>query len=422
MDSRSLLFLTLILIAQHSWANFYGEAALAGGTFPSQESENSFFGSIELGYKKKFSKNLALKFSPVVHFNRFAHSEGEKFYVRTLNSGIFFREGSHRLSAGFLTHKFGFSQLFSPIDFIDTTMLWNPLAPERITSPSIRYMYKKSGWRFFATYFPIKFENLLPGDESPWLPKQLPNSIQTGTEEIIFNRDPIYEFRDSEEIDNSLTNNFTAGLRYKNKHIVTQLIFYEGLDTDPVVDLDLTLNTISISPDRAEVLNPIGVVPINQRVSRAGFGIRYTTPIKWRLLYEGNISRGDPNTRQGARRTESHTYGLEWGVPLGKTLLLGVVQGFYGKSSNQSRIGIVSPFRKAVLLGLMWEYKGLKLQAGYLDSSALGINVINGLVGYKFSKEFSLEVRGDFLGGDVDEILSGVIDSDFISAKIRYKF
>lgn len=386
-------------------------------------STSSYEADLYLRYKKKLNKHLGLILHPHLDLNKYENSKGQSYLLRTENSGLYANYNHFSLTAGYLSHSFGLSQLFSPLNFVDTVSYWSPLNAKKITSPTLRFMYKTKKIRFFASYMPKRFENILPGNKTPWIPTKLPESLSDGGDTLLLPDEPNYTIGRREIIDNALDNNFVTGFRLKLKPFLAQIIYYQGVDTDPTVDLNLTLNTI-VATEGSRVLqieSPINVIPIYQKVKRLGLSVRYTLPFKWRLLYEGNISKGDENVRQGYRESQTHTAGLEWGVPIGKTLLLGVIQAYKSINSNESSLGFVSPFKEAYLFGANWKYQKYDLSGGYFTSKSLKISLYSFKVGYELRKNLSVSLSANILDGVVAELLSGVLDLDTVSAQIKYR-
>lgn len=386
------------------------------------DTSNINFG-LSFFYKKKFNSNLALKIHPHLDWSDLKNHKGENFVLRSENSALYYKDGSFSIGMGLLSHSFGLSQVFSPLNFIDTASYTNPLDPKKISSPSLRFMYKKRGLRLFATYFPKRFTNIYPGQGTSWIPTKAPSNLKVGDETLIFPDEIAYSFKNKIEHENALKNNFTIGARHKTKKLFTQALYYYGVDADPTFDLDLTLNLIDATPNarKLQVDPNIIATPIYQKVQRLGLSLRYTLPIRWRLIYEGNLSRGDSNIRQGYRHSHTHTAGLEWGVPIGKTLLVGVFQTYLSRKSESSSIGLVSPFKEAYLMGAQWDYKGFKPEYAYIKFALLGVSLHR--LGLKYShKSLDLQISYNRLDGKVLEFISGLLERDSLSLKATLSF
>ncbi len=392
--------------------------------FVELDSQNTYDAELYFKYRHKFNKHLGLILSPHIDLNRYKNSKDRSYLLRTENSGLYANYNKFSLTAGFLSHSFGLSQLFSPLNFVDTASYWSPFNAQKISSPTLRFTYKTKAVRLFTSYMPKRFENLYPGNNTPFIPTKIPGNLKSEGDTYLFPETANYSIEDSETIDDALSGNFVGGIRLKLDPFLTQLLYYRGVDTDPSVDLNLNLTALDLTPGQRvfQIDNPIGVIPIYQKVERLGLSVRYTLPFKWRLLYEGNISKGDENVRQGYRESQTHTAGLEWGVPIGNTLLLGVLQAYKSKNSSDSSLGLVSPFREAYLFGANWKYKKYDLSGGYFVSKSLKFSLYNFKVGYKINKNFKFNLSGNILEGELIELLSGLLDRDTVSAQIQYNY
>ena len=433
-----LSLLICILQAQIAFSKIEGEGGVfvRGFTEDSEASEIYSFDG-DLKYTKKLNKNWGLNIHPHLSIRNEENSKNQQFFIRGNDTGLYFKKDKKNIiSIGLQTHQFGLSQLFSPLNIVDTASYWAPLEPLPIGSPSVRWMYKTKKLRAFVSYLPYRFENLYPGTESQWVPTEGPDSLEVGGNTLLFNQRIEYEIRDSIDLNNALKNNFAAGLSYDFKPFMVQAMVYDGVNVDPNVFLNLDLTLVDATPgaEVLEVNNPVAVIPLYQRVQRAAWGIRYTLPFKWRLVYEGSFTNSpeaanissDPllNTQSAEFTGHLHTLGLEWGVPVGDTLIVGVIQAFHSERTNQSSLGFVSPFQEAYLYGLNWDVDDFVIQAGFLDSVSLDVQVITAKIEFESIKDLkhSLNYTDLILKGEIEELISGLYNKDNIMFSTTYSF
>lgn len=386
------------------------------------KTKNQHQAHINFIYKKKFEKTWALVTDLNLDYYNIEHSLDSSFLFRAHDSGVFKKYNKFIFSAGLLSHDIGVSQAFSPLNFVDTFSYIDPIDPKKISSPTLRLQYKNKNLRLLASYLPYRFENIYPGSKSPWLPRTGPDSIVSEKETYLLPSAPLFYFTDPQELDGALKNNFFATLQFKNSKIFSQLIYFNGLDSDPTFDLNLKLDLLDADPNNTvlQINNPISISPQNQKIERLGFSLRYTLPIKWRLLYEGSYAKGNPNNRQGFRESHFHTLGLEWGLPFGDYLLLGVLQAYRSKTSNKSSLGLVSPFKEAYLLGIKMDFKSLSFNSGYLYSRSLEANLFKFNLSYSYKKIWSLALDLIILSGKENEFISSILSKDHGSLKFSY--
>ena len=216
-------FLTLFIFSLSAFTQVHARAKkkdLTGGldltTYTFSEISNSenigsesiVEGTLHLKYQKKINRNVGLILDPYLDFSEYQNSKGDKFYLRAKNTGLFLKHKRTTFTAGLLSHSFGLSQLFSPLNFVDTASYWSPLSAQTISSPTLRAMYKTRKMRAFVSWLPRRFENIYPGNDSSWLPKQAPGSLINDGKTFLFPNPVKYEIGDKRDVDEALKNNF----------------------------------------------------------------------------------------------------------------------------------------------------------------------------------------------------------------------
>lgn len=351
------------------------------------------------------------------------NSLGHPFFFNATGTKYLVKSDPLVFSFGFLEHEYGLSRISSPLDFVDQKSYTDLLSPKRFSDFSLRTSFKlgKTFWRL--SYIPIRMEMAFPGNSSFWLPRTLPPTVSEGTDTVEFPEGPTYQWQDYIKNDNSHLHNVAIIGEYKTKNWDWVWQYYRGLDND--TNLELELNTTVVSGNTVRTDYPILLKPVHNLIQRLGFGFVYTTPIKWRIVFENSISLGEENNSEN--ETEEYLYNsslsLEWGIPIFGDILKGVFQGFYGKSSNPQTgsTSILPPLQEAILAGLLWEKKSYELSAGYIKSFSLNVNVIQTSVKINLNKNYYFKSSVALIDGPVPEILSGFVESDIIDAYLGYQ-
>lgn len=390
--------------------------------FLNEEEVHSFF-NLSFNSFKKLSPNTYYELDSQLDLTTIKNSLNDNYFFNLTGTKYLTKQNPFVFSFGFLEHKYGLSRISSPLDFVDQKNYTNLTNPQRFSDFSLRTSFHlgKTFWRL--SYIPYRFKMPFPGNNSFWLPRTLPASVADGSDAVLFPDNPTYEWQDYLQLDSSHKNNFALIGKYETKNWDWTWQYYQGLDTD--TNIEVELNTVLINPNTVETQYPILLRPIHNKIDRAGFGFVYTTPIKWRVVFENSISLGDTNNAE--TETEEYIYNssasLEWGVPMFGNILMGVFQGFYGKSSNDpsGTTAILPPLQKAALLGLLWKESRYELSAGFIKSYSLDIDIVQSSFQLNFNKNFYLKLNSLFISGDIPELLSGFIDSDLIETYIGYK-
>ncbi len=346
--------------------------------------------------------------------NLFFNATGTKYLVKS-ETLVF--------SFGFLEHQYGLSRISSPLDFVDQKSYTDILSPKRFSDFSLRTSFKlgETFWRL--SYIPYRFEMPFPGVKSFWLPRTLPPKVSEGSDTVEFPPDPTYEWLTYKHNNNSNFHNVALVGEFETKNWDWVWQYYRGLDTD--TNLELELNTTVVSGNTVRTDYPILLRPVHNLIQRLGFGFVYTTPIQWRIIFENSVSLGKGNNSENV--TENYIYNsslsLEWGIPVFGDILKGVLQGFYGKSSNAQTgsTSILPPLQEALLLGFLWDQKNYELSVGYIKSYSLNVNVVQASLKLNFNENYYFKSTAAFIDGPVPEILSGFVKSDIVDAYLGYQ-
>lgn len=386
-----------------------------------EEKEVHSFLDFNFRRQKKINKNFYYKLTTNLQVSDLENSLGDNYFLNPTGSTLVFKAKPLVFSMGFNIHKYKMSVGLSPLDFVDQTQFWDVLNAKRFSDFSLRtnFLIGKTLWRI--SYIPFRMNMPLPGNDSFWLPRTLPSSLSEGENTIVFPEDPTYEWQDYRHFNDSHLNNVSLHGSYKRNSLLFSWQYYWGLDTDPNINLELDTNTLSGST--VETVYPIKLIPVHNKIQRIGFGIKYTTPIKWRVIFENSLSIGDNTTLQSESYNYFSALSLEWGLPFFGDILYGTFQGFYGKSS-ESREGTTSiepPLREAFLAGIEWRKPSYELSAAYIKSFILDVYLIQLGSRINITKEIYTKYSISILDGEVPEILSGVIQSDIAEFFIGFE-
>lgn len=384
------------------------------------EEEPHYFLKTQLKSRTVFSKNWISQIGLNLSYSNLENSSDKPYFINPTGTRLIYRNSSLVFALGFNAHDYKIAQVFGPMDFVDQNNFWDPLNPERLADFSLRTSFKTGAVRWRLTYIPYRMKPVYPGQESFWLPRQLPDSIPTDDRNVLFPDDPTYKWEDTQVFRNSHKHNFSIMGEYKNKTWLWRWSYYNGLDTDPNFHLELNLQNIDF--ENLETIYPIIVIPVQNKIQRVGFGFRYVTPIKWRLFFENSLSSGNAQDLVGEDYLYSSTFGLEWGLPFAGDILYGVLQGFYTVSSEpDNHLGVLPPLRRAALAALLWKKPFYELSLAHIYSFAIDVALTQFTTQVNFNKNFYAKGSVNLFGGSVPELISGIKNNDIVYLSLGYK-
>jgi hypothetical protein len=419
---RILLLLATLFLSSITLAKTKLNTELHPYYFLNEKELNGFI-HFNLENQKRINSKSYYKIKTNADISNLKNSLDQNYFINLTGTKYLSRSKPFVFSFGFLEHNYGLSKISSPLDYVDQKSYYDLINPRRFSDPSLRLSFKLGETLWRISYIPIRFKMPFPGNKSFWLPRKLPPNVKDEGNTVEFPNNPTYEWQDYKNNKDSNKNNFSLIGEYKAEDWQWVWQYYQGLDTDTNIELELNTNTISGNTVRTEY--PILLHPIHNKIQRLGFGFVYTTPIKWRVIFENSISLGDSNNSDIA--TEKHTYNsslsLEWGLPVFGDILYGIIQGFYGKSSNaqSGSTSILPPLQEALLFGILWKKRSYELNLGFIKSYSLDVNVIQSSITYNLNQNFYIKTSSVIIYGPIPELLSGFVDSDIVDTYLGYQ-
>ena len=426
MKARAVNFistarLTLFLL-------FICTKALASSQLTVESTPFSFFETGDVNYfvRSTLQSRIELNKHWIAHlgvsgsFADLENSNSQRYFINPTGTRLIYRNSTVVFAMGFNSHDYTISQFMGPLDYVDQRNYWDPLHSERLADFSLRTSFKTGKVRWRVTYIPYRLKPVYPGQDSYWLPRNLPASIQTTDQNVIFPENPTYGWKDTEVFSDSNKNNFAIIGEYENKSWLWRWGYYNGLDVAPNFHLELNLQNIDFN--NFETIYPIFVIPVQNKIQQVGFGVRYITPIKWRLFFENTLSSGNPDDLVAEDYLYSTVFGLEWGIPFAGDILYGLFQGFYTVSSEEeNHLGVLPPLRKAAMAALLWKKPRYELSLALIYSFSIDIALTQFSSKLFITDHLFAQANINLFNGATPELISGIKSNDLIHAGVGYK-
>lgn len=385
-----------------------------------ETDETNYFVKTKLQSRTLLSKNWVAHLGVSGAYSDLDHSDNKSYFINPTGTRLIYRNSTLVFAVGFNPHEYSIAQLMGPMDFVDQTNFWDPLQSERLADFSLRTSFKTGKVRWRLTYIPYRMKPVYPGKDSFWLPRSLPARIETTDQNVLFPAGPTYEWKDTEVFSNSHRHNFSVMGEYESKNWLWRWNYYNGLDVAPNFHLELNLQNIDFN--NFETLYPIYVIPVQNKIQQIGFGFRYTTPIKWRVVFENTLSTGNPDDLVAEDYLYSSVLGLEWGIPFAGDILYGLIQGFYTVSSEDDNpLGVMPPLRKAAMAALLWKKPTYELTLAYIYSFAIDIALTQASAKYFVYDPLFVNLSINLFSGATPELISGIKNNDLVHLGLGYQ-
>lgn len=419
----TLNFICTLFFSFHTIQTYAASTQLTVETTPF-----TFFETKDVNYfvKSKLQSRLSLNKNWIAHigvsgsYADLDNSNDQAYFINPTGTRLIYRNSSIVFAIGFNPHDYTISQFMGPLDYVDQKNFWDPLNSERLADFSLRTSFKTGKVRWRMTYIPYRLKPVYPGQDSFWLPRSLPQQIQTAEQNVIFPDDPTYEWKKTEVFRDSNKNNFSIMGEYTSENWLWRWGYYNGLDVAPNFHLELNLQNLDFS--NFETIYPIFVIPVQNKIQQIGFGVKYITPIKWRLFFENTLSGGNSEDLVAEDYLYSTVFGLEWGIPFAGDILYGLFQGFYTVSSEEkNELGVTPPLRQAAMAALLWKKPKYEITLAYVYSFSIDIALTQFSSKAFLSDHLFAQVSMNLFSGATPEIVSGIKNNDLIHAGLGYK-
>ena len=346
------------------------------------------------------SSSLRFHLSPWFYADPVSASVSERALADVNEASLDWRRGDWNLKFGINRHSWGVTDVVNPLDVVSSRRYLDPLNAEKRGTPSVDLIWEREKWRAEAVYVPVRFEAILPGDKSRWLPRDVTYNRSLGGQKIIIADQFKYSIRDKRELDDALKNNFGFRGDYRGGSLDVTTVFFQGAPTAPAI-FPVQVDSILINSNVAAATH-IALEPRYYLRRTAGLGATWTLDSSIVRFAYANSDR----VTQGADLpgwSQIGVLGIEKNFSIGQTTLNALLQYSYGAhetSVDNTLTSIDRIFDRALMLGLNlttssdWTF-GL---AGLYDSANSG-GFAQAKIERKLRDGLTSSLTGDWIDG-----------------------
>jgi hypothetical protein len=422
-------FLTLLLSspAFASWKTggslesyFKQYSFSAGENYPNQS------GGLNAELKADWKRNRQWKFKSDLELRSDLASKdaSEKFQF---NPESFYLENKTTpvsVRAGYQTVVPDGPDILNPADVIHSRNWTDPTAPKNLSSLGLSLSQEIEEWQWELFYIPTQTKPVLPGEHSPWWPREKRLPIESENTEIQIPKDIRYEISDSLELDQALKNNVAFRIQRKSESFEAQAVYFEGLSQDPYLLLDAPATLIEAEPKQIlRVDSPVKLKPLYfRRQVAAG---TFLLPVKsW--VVKGGANWNHPMGSDTRIPGDSSTYvlGLERNIETRKGIMTFILQHEEQKKLDKQQISFMrSLFENAWSLGfrIPWGEETQFMVGVVYDT--IGKQTIYRLSGdRRLSDSWTLGIQETVLEGPPESLLGLYDQYDNFGLNLSYHF
>jgi len=390
---------------------------------------------LEVPTSLQWGTALGIKVRPEVQLDPLNLSQSERYWIEFPEAYLQLKPiegGSSLLTAqiGLNTFTWGVTDVFNPLDIVNTRRYEDPLATDKLGAPSILLHTELPGGviSMEGVYIPLQRQAILPGVNSRWLPR---NSFQSqsvqydGVAATILPPSSVdFAYTDPQVLDNALNNNVGARIEAHLPSLDLALIFFDGAAGMPATDLQLSGAVIEVDPNVVIAADPnIGITPVYYRQLVGGGNFTYALGD---FIFRGEAAL----TRVVSQRSDLPTLTNEFAAEIEHDFSLGddplttfleVTYAQHSEAIDPSLASLGRIFDRAVLLGLRYaRAAGFSVSAlGMLDTAYHG-QLAHLEIAYPLSDSIKPSLSGDLILGPTGTPLGTYQQNDRITFTLKY--
>ena len=213
--------------------------------------------SISPDLRKRWENKLSMRINPKIIFQPDNKSSEERLLINPSELFVKYKAEGFQMQAGSSVYNWGVTNIYNPMDFINSRAYFNPLVPEKIGVLNLTSNIKLPQGYLDLLFIPKNNKSKLPGSQSRWLPRELyiPEG-SNGMTTLLMPNEISYTLLDDPDDEGALSNNF--GLRYGTsyKSLDFSIAFYEGMSLQPLIIPKVTGVIKEISPRTVIAIDP----------------------------------------------------------------------------------------------------------------------------------------------------------------------
>lgn len=375
----------------------------------------------ELKLENKFQNNWRLKSDFLIRTDFVARDSVEFFQWIPKNLYLQKKSGSLIYKAGFQSFVVDGPDVVNPADVVHGKNWIDPTSTLTMSSAGLSVAQEIDEWNWELLYIPRQTPAVLPGEHSPWLPRENRLPIESEDLEIRIPDNVRYQYLAATELNNALDNNVAFKVQRKSEALEVQALYYNGLSQSPFVTTQVSGTLISVNPDVILVTSPVRLKPLYYR--HQALAGTFVLPFEsWAIRGGINWLKPEGSDDRVPKETTLIVAGFEKSVETPIGLITGIADYVRQERQDADQISFLrSVFEEAITGGLRIPFgEETTIFAGGLYDLVGFSSMYKLSASHRLSNSWSIEGSGQFLQGP-SETLVGLYDRyDSYSIRTMY--
>lgn len=313
---------------------------------------------LDIGAKYYLTDKISTQFNPWIRSNFASKDSTQSFLFDPLEAQIQFKQSSRKAVFGFHRSPWEGTDIINPMDMVFAKNYLDPLNPSTRSAAGLFYSEDLGFLSFDLFYIPQQQKSLLPGNHSPWWPRQLYLPVDSTQQELRLPDRVAYEVIDADELNSASKNNVALRLQKNFGSVDVSLAGFDGMAQTPVLTPQLVVTPLEVFPKEIYLLeSPVKIKPsyYRHRVGAMALTGLFGTTIL-RLAGQHSQPVGDSRILPGWNHQA--VIEVEQTISLRRSEITFLVELIYSKRQESGNLASLSSLlEKAAMVGLRWPFK-----------------------------------------------------------------
>lgn len=330
------------------------------------------------------------------------------------------------LQIGMNVFQWGVTEGYDPLSLVNSFIFWNPLSPQKLSSPSITFSTSYRALSLDLVYIPINRTGKFPNQGSRWIPSEYIISRTDSTGVIVLPSEFNYNYASPNELTSALSHNYGFRLRETVGDLDWGLVYFEGAGNFPMLDVFVNVVRVDVIDGTiySYVSPDLTIVPVVPKMRTVGVSLVYNMG-DIILRYAGNYQSSLSEYRTLVNWSQGNVFSFEWAMFEGFTLISEYSYISHAKKYDNNVTSAQSLFQNTIALGARygigenWSFTGL-----YLKNLKTSDEMYHIKMARRLWDVFTLEAGWTEINGsnNSQSQLSSYGKNDFAELNIKYHF
>ncbi len=377
---------------------------------------------LQVDYKAENNWRFRSDTETETHFERRDQNEKNQIYLKNLYLENHTWSMAFRL--GYQTLSTGGTDFLNPVDSVHSKSWLDPSNPHQLSSLGVSVSQEINQWEYILMFIPTQTKPRLPGEHSPWFPREKRLPIESESLEIQIPPNVQYQYLDSVELNSALKNNYAVSVQRKSESFEAQALYYEGLSQDPFLLTETQASVIAVDPKLILLVqSPVKLRPLYFR--KKVLAVTALVPLgTYVFRWGGQVSRPVGSDERIPYSQSMQTASLEKSFETSKGLITWILQYQMQTKDSKEQISFLkSIFERAWAFGFRIPWgEDTQYFAGVIYDLVGHSSMIRASASRRLTDQLSLQLKANFLQGPESTLLGLYDKYDHETVSLIYHF